>query len=122
MTVSNNLTDEINVDDENTVIYCENIINDNINQNINHNDVEEDVDRDVTVVNNSNIRHACVIFISEEVKDNEYTRLINDLFTETANYETYCFKRSLIKVSELKNDLLINQDVSFIFLNFKLNS
>lgn len=103
-----NNADDINKDDK--IGVC-----DTTNVNVNHNDVDEDVDLEAAAENNSIIRHGSLIFISEEVNDNEYFRLINDLFTETTNYETHSFKRSLIKVLELKNNLLINQDVSFIF-------
>ncbi|WP_407421321.1 hypothetical protein [Methanobrevibacter sp.] len=103
-----NTVDDINKDDKIGVF-------DTTNVNVNHNDVDEDVDLEAAAENNSIIRHGSVIFISEEVNENEYVRLINDLFTETTNYETHSFKRSLIKVLELKNNLLINRDVSFIF-------
>ena len=102
-----NVVEEINEDNEITV-YCENVI-DNVNYS---NDIDEDVDRDVTIENVS-IKHCSIIFISEEFKHDII--LINELYTEAANYEAFTFKRSLIKVLELKNNLLINQDVSFIF-------
>lgn len=88
--------------------FCEDVID-----NVNYNDID-DVDRDVTIENVNIIKQGSIIFNFEEVKDNSNIILINELFTEAANYETHTFKRSLIKGFELKNNLLINQDVSFI--------
>lgn len=89
--------------------FCEDVID-----NVNYKDID-DVDRDVTIENVNIIKQGSIIFNFEEVKDNSNIILINELFTEAANYETHTFKRSLIKAFELKNNLLINQDVSFIF-------
>ena len=106
---THDIVDEINEENE-VNVYCENVI-DNVNCN---DDIDLDSDRDVTIGNVS-IKHGFIIFISEEFKHDII--LINEL-TEAANYETYCFKRSLIKVFELKNNLLINQDVLFVFADY----
>lgn len=89
--------------------FCEDVID-----NVNYNDID-DVDRDVTIEDFRIIKQGSVIFVSEEVNDNSNIILINELFTEATNYETNGFKRSLIKALELKNNLLINQEVSFVF-------
>ena len=108
---THDIIDEVNEEDEIFNVFCEDVI-DNINYN---NDIHFDVDCDVTMENTSIIKQGSIIFISEEVNDSTNIILINELFTETANYETHGFKRSLIKALELKNNLLISQDVSFIF-------
>lgn len=89
--------------------FCEDVID-----NLNYNDID-DVDCDVTIENVSIIKQGSVIFVPEGVNYNSNIVLINELFTEATNYETNGFKRSLIKDLELKNILLINQDVSFVF-------
>lgn len=105
---THDVIDEVNEEDE-IGVYCENVIGNLVY--INHID-DEDIDHDVTIENVS-IKHGSIIVISEEFKHDII--LINELSTETENYETFSFKRSSIKVSELKNNLLINQDVSFVF-------
>lgn len=107
---SHNIIDEIEGSDE----LFNNEFFEDVIDNVNYNDID-DIDCDVTIENVSIIKQGSLIFNFDEVKNNSNSILINELFTEAANYETHTFKRSLIKAFELKNNLLINHDVSFIF-------
>ena len=103
--------DEITDEEETFNLYSE-VVSESIT--VNNNYMDGDVESESTIENVSIIKQGC-LFISEEFIDNVNVVLINDLFTETASYETQGFKRSLIKSLELKNNLLTNQDVSFVF-------
>ena len=99
--------DEISISEEISVINCE-----NISDNVNYNDVSENSVDEVTIKNIGIINQGS-IFISK-FKDIDNIVLIKELNTGTTNDETHTFKRNLIKVLELKNDLLINQDFQII--------
>ena len=98
-------------------LYCENI-NDVVDfNNINYEDMSELETKELTIEINQVINQDS-IFISKHDYSNVNFILKNDLFAETTSFETTGgFKRSLFKVLELKNNLLINQDIQFVFVD-----
>ena len=85
------------------------------NKNINHNncnDVNEDsgceqIIDDISIINQGSI-------INSEISYNNLI-VVSDVYMEANCFKTNSFKRSLTKVLELKNNLLINNDIRFIF-------
>lgn len=96
--------------ENNNNIYFDNY--ENVSDDVN-NDVDEYRNCELTIENICIINHGSVF----NSKSNLNVDAINHALINTAtlNFETQSFKRGLIKVSELKNNLLINQDISFIF-------
>ena len=101
---------EENSDDEKiTDLYCENVV-ENINHN--NNDVNEDsgceqIIDDISIINQGSL-------VNSEISYNNLI-VVSEVYMEANCFKTNSFKRSLTKVLELKNNLLINNDIRFIF-------
>lgn len=107
---THDVVEENNDDEKITDLYCENVV-ENINHN-NCNDVNEDsgceqIIDDISIINQGSI-------INSEISYNNLI-VVSDVYMEANCFKTNSFKRSLTKVLELKNNLLINNDIRFIF-------
>lgn len=74
-------------------------------------DINENED-DLTYIEKIHINHVSLFNSKHDYNAN--CVLINELFLGTTNSETSDFKRSLSKILELKNDILINLDIEMI--------
>lgn len=107
---THDVIEENNDDEKITDLYCENVV-ENINHN-NCNDVNEDsgceqIIDDISIINQGSI-------INSEISYNNLI-VVSGVYMEANCFKTNSFKRSLTKVLELKNNLLINNDIRFIF-------
>lgn len=105
---THDVIEETHDDEKSTDLYCENVVE---NINYNNNDVNEEsrcelID-DISIINQGSV------FISKANYDNLIA--VNEVYMEANCFKTSSFKRSLTKALELKNTLLINNDIKFIF-------
>ena len=107
---THDVIEENNDDEKITDLYCENVV-ENINHN-NCNDVNgdsgcEQIIDDISIINQGSL-------VNSEISYNNLI-VVSEVYMEANCFKTNSFKRSLTKVLELKNNLLINNDIRFIF-------
>ena len=112
---THDVVEENNDDEKITDLYCENVV-ENINHN-NCNDVNgdsgcEQIIDDISIINQGSL-------VNSEISYNNLI-VVSEVYMEANCFKTNSFKRSLTKVLELKNNLLINNDIRFIFIRLQL--
>lgn len=103
--VTHDIIEEVDDEQVSSVYYYE-----NISKSLD--DIDE-MGEELTIKNIS-INYQVSVFNSKVDKFDNNIILIHNLYMETANNEIHCYKRSLIKFLELKNDLLVNQCIQVL--------
>ena len=85
---------------------------DEIISDIDSNDIYESSDEELTVEDTGVIKQDSLFYLKHE---NIIYLTFKEIYDNTINYNTSGFKRTSVKILELKNDLLINQDIKNVF-------